>query len=150
MDCLTAQPDIDFDALIGTHATVTLVTKQGERPFDGIVTEARWLGAGENGHRYRLRLRPWFWLASLRRNQRIFHEKTVVEILQELLANYADADGMSVRLTADYPVLEYTVQYRESDMAFATRMMERHGIRYHFTHSQGWSRDGGDRHGGHP
>ncbi len=79
VDCLAAEPDVDFDALIGTHATVTLSTKQGERPFDGIVTEARWLGAGDNGHRYRLRLRPWFWLASLRRNQRIFHEKTVVE-----------------------------------------------------------------------
>ncbi|MDD7973097.1 contractile injection system protein, VgrG/Pvc8 family, partial [Roseinatronobacter alkalisoli] len=71
VECLAANDDIDFDALIGTHATVTLHDRQTERHFDGIVTEARWMGAGENGHRYRLRLQPWFKLASLRRNQRI-------------------------------------------------------------------------------
>jgi len=108
VDCLATSPDIDFDALIGTHATVTLGTRQGERPFDGIVTEARWLGAGENGHRYRLTLQPWFHLASLRRNQRIFHRKSVVQILEELLSAYAGAGALRVDLTADYPELEYT------------------------------------------
>ncbi|WP_081251767.1 contractile injection system protein, VgrG/Pvc8 family [Rhodovulum sulfidophilum] len=117
-DCLAATADLDFDRLIGTHATVTLTTKDGERPFDGIVTEARWLGSGDNGHRYRLRLRPWAFLASLRRNQRIFHNKTVIEILTELLSAYADAGALTVELANDYPELEYTVQYRESDLAF--------------------------------
>ncbi|MCE8419222.1 type VI secretion system tip protein VgrG [Rhodovulum sulfidophilum] len=136
-DCLAATADLDFDRLIGTHATVTLTTKEGERPFDGIVTEARWLGSGDNGHRYRLRLRPWAFLASLRRNQRIFHNKTVVEILTELLSAYADAGALTVELANEYPELEYTVQYRESDLAFACRMMERHGISYHFRHADG-------------
>jgi type VI secretion system secreted protein VgrG len=138
VDCLSTTPDIDFDALVGTHATVTLVTHRGEaRPFDGIVTEARWLGVGENGHRYRLTLKPWFWLATRRRNQRIFHDKTVVEILQELLAAYAGAGPLEVSVTGDYPKLEYTVQYRESDFAFASRMMERFGLSYHFQHEAG-------------
>jgi len=137
VDCLASVADLDFDALIGTHATVTLETRNGTRPFDGIVTEARWLGAGENGHRYRLRLRPWFWLASLRRNQRIFHNKTVVTIVQELLSTYADTGALVLRLSGSYPELEYTVQYRESDMAFACRMLERHGISYHFSHAEG-------------
>jgi type VI secretion system secreted protein VgrG len=137
VDCLAVTPDVDFDALLGTHATVTLVTRQGEQPFDGIVTEARWLGPGENGHRYRLTLKPWVWLASLRRNQRIFHRKTVVQILQELLAAYADAGALKLHLTAEYPELEYTVQFRETDLDFACRLMERHGISYHFQHAQG-------------
>lgn len=135
--CLAATPDIDFDALIGTHATVTLSNHETIRPFDGIVTEARWLGAGENGHRYQLRLQPWFWLASLRRNQRIFHAKTAVKILEELLGAYADAGKLQIETSGDYPELEYTVQYRESDMDFATRLMERHGISYHFRHEDG-------------
>ena len=137
VDCLAASPDIDFDALIGTHATVTLTTRTGDRPFDGIVTEAKWLGAGENGQRYRLILRPWVFLASLRRNQRIFHNKTVVQILEKLLGAYADAGALKPQLTADYPLLEYTVQFRESDLDFACRMMERHGISYHFQHHAG-------------
>jgi type VI secretion system secreted protein VgrG len=137
IDCLAVSADLDFDALLGTHATVTLENHQGKRAFDGIVTEARWLGAGDNGQRYRLRLQPWFWMASLRRNQRIFHNKTVVQILEELLAAYADVGKLVVETTTDYPTLEYTVQFRESDMDFACRMMERHGISYHFRHVAG-------------
>lgn len=137
VDCLSVQPDIDFDSVIGTHASVILRERDGgEKPFDGIVTEARWLGAGENGHRYRLSLKPWFYLATLRRNQRIFHNKTVVQILEELLAEYSGAGKLEVKLTAQYPVLEYTVQYRESDFAFAARLMERFGISYHFKHDE--------------
>ena len=94
---------------------------------------------GENGHRYDLTLRPWFWLASRRRNQRIFHDKTVVQILQELLSDYAQLGDPAVefQLSQDYPVLEYTVQYRESDLDFARRQMERHGISFHFRHAMG-------------
>jgi type VI secretion system secreted protein VgrG len=138
VECLAAHPDIDFDTLLGTHATVFLKTIKGvDVPFDGIVTEARWLGPGENGHRYQISLRPWVYLAGLRRNQRIFHKKTVVQILEELLGAYADVGQLDVRLSADYPELEYTVQYRESDLAFACRLMERFAITYTFLAAPG-------------
>ncbi|WP_103255612.1 type VI secretion system Vgr family protein [Tabrizicola aquatica] len=137
VDCLATSADLDFDKLLGTQASVTLSNRKSKRQFDGIVTEARWLGAGENGLRYRLRLQPWFWLAGLRRNQRIFHNRTVVQILEELLADYADAGRLVVETESDYPKLEYTVQFRESDLDFACRMMERHGISYHFRHHDG-------------
>ncbi|MFC3570114.1 type VI secretion system Vgr family protein [Paracoccus simplex] len=139
VEALATRNDLDFDALIGTHATVEIETRDGTQPFDGIVTQARWAGVGENGHRYDLTLRPWFWLASRRRNQRIFHDKTVVQILQELLADYAQLGDPAVefQLSQHYPVLEYTVQYRESDLGFARRQMERHGISFHFRHAPG-------------
>src|SRR5690606_3131439 len=88
---------------------------------------------------YDLTLRPWFWLASQRRNQRIFHDKTVVEIVQELLADYAGLGdpAFEFRSTRAYPVLEYTVQYRESDLDFVRRQLERHGISFHFRHDDG-------------
>jgi len=140
VEALSQDDNIDFDALIGTHATVTLKSfSNPEVPFDGIVTEATFAGLHENGWRYELTLRPWFWLAGRRRNQRIYHNKTVVEILDELLAPYSALGKPAVtkRLTESYPTLEYTVQYRESDLAFATRLMERFGITYHFEHSDG-------------
>ncbi len=138
VSCIAAASDVDFDSLIGTHATVDISTLQGgEQAFDGIVTEARWTGLTDHGDGYQLRLQPWFFLASLRRNQRIFHNKSVIEILEELLGAYADVGKTETRLSQDYPELEYTVQYRESDMDFACRMMERHGISYHFEHKSG-------------
>lgn len=84
-EALSTEQNLDFDALIGTHATVELTSQNhGVRQFDGIVTQAQWAGVGENGNRYNLILRPWTWLAGRRRNQRIFHNKTVVQILEEL------------------------------------------------------------------
>lgn len=105
--------------------------------FDGIVTQAKWSGVGESGNKYALTLRLWAWIASRRRNQRIFHNRTVEQILEELLKPYAGQGdpALLLKLTKDYPVLEYTVQYRESDRAFATRLMERFGISYHFVHA---------------
>ncbi len=140
IEALAARDDLDFDALIGTHATVEIAARDGGlRPFDGIITQGRWVGVGENGHRYDLTLVPWFWLAGRRRNQRIFHNKTVLQILQELLTDYAALGdpALELRLKRDYPTLEYTVQYRESDLDFARRQMERHGISFHFTHAAG-------------
>ncbi|RNF33643.1 type VI secretion system Vgr family protein [Paracoccus methylarcula] len=138
-EALATRDDLDFDRLIGTHATVEIEAHEVMRPFDGIVTSARWVGVGENGHRYDLTLRPWFWLAGKRRNQRIFHNKTVLEILQELFRDYAGLGDpvLEIRCSRDYPVLEYTVQYRESDLTFARRQMERHGISFHFRHGNG-------------
>lgn len=136
IEALSARDDLDFDALIGTHATVHLHSFDlPEVPFDGVIVEAQLLGAGENGWRYELILKPWFWLLSLRRKQQIYHEKTVVQILDEVFAPWDE--GVENRLAGDYPTLEYTVQYRESDMAFATRLMERFGINYHFAHQDG-------------
>lgn len=145
VEALSTEQNINFDELIGTHATVELESQNnGPRFYDGIVTQAQWAGAGDNGNRYNLTLRPWFWLAGQRRNQRIFPKTqkkegpsmNVVQILEELLGSYSALGNpaMKLKLTKSYPDLEYTVQYRESDLEFACRLMERFGISYHFTH----------------
>ncbi|SEW42171.1 type VI secretion system secreted protein VgrG [Cognatiyoonia koreensis] len=137
---LSTEQNLDFDKLIGTHASVAIESQDHEpRVFDGIVTQARWAGVGENGNKYKLILRPWFWLATRRRNQRIFHNKTVVQIIEELLADYSGLGKphLDVSLVNSYPELEYTVQYRESDFNFACRLMEKFGISYHFRHVAG-------------
>ncbi|MBS0123537.1 type VI secretion system Vgr family protein [Thetidibacter halocola] len=140
VEALSTDPDLKLDDILGTHAQVELLDRKGNSVwFDGIVTRVVWAGPYENGHRYDLELRPWFWLAGRKRNQRIFHEMSVDEILQELLQPYAalGQPHLSNKLTKSYPTLEYTVQYRESDLNFACRLMERFGITYAFRHEQG-------------
>jgi type VI secretion system secreted protein VgrG len=39
-------------------------------------------------------------------------------------------------LSETYPKWDYLTQYRESDFAFVSRIMERAGIYYYFTHTQ--------------
>ena len=139
VEALAANGALDFDHLLGTPATVSIDGHDGDRHFNGIVTQTRWAGLAENGHRYEVTLRPWCWLAGRRRNQRIFHDKTVVQILRELFAEYASlgSPALEFRLSEEYPALEYTVQYRESDLDFARRQLERAGISFHFRHDAG-------------
>jgi type VI secretion system secreted protein VgrG len=131
VEALSTRDDIDFDALVGTHATIEVDhPDHGTQAFDGIVTQARWVGIDETAYRYDFVLCPWIWIAGRRRNQRIFHEMSVVEILEELLGAYADlgSPAFETRLSKSYPTLEYTVQFSESDLDFACRMMEKFGI----------------------
>ncbi|WP_162618942.1 type VI secretion system Vgr family protein, partial [Tritonibacter mobilis] len=139
VEALSTQNTLDLSALLGTHATVEINHAQGVRAFDGIVCEAEQRGAFENGFRYDLTLRPWLHVASLRRNMRIFHNKTVIEIVQEVLSSYAALGNphLEVRVMDDYPVLEYTVQYGESDADFIRRQLERFGITWSWRHEAG-------------
>lgn len=136
IEALSMTANLNFDDGIGQNISVEVNThNHGKKWFDGILTEAQWLGVHEGGHLYRLVLRPWFWLAENRRNQRIFHEKTVADILDEVLSEYPGPHMLE--LTRSYPTLEYTVQFAESDMAFLQRLLSRHGISYHFQAEKG-------------
>ncbi|WP_052272296.1 type VI secretion system Vgr family protein [Leisingera sp. ANG-M7] len=139
VEALSAQGGLDLTALLGTHATIEIDHGKGSRAFDGIVCEARQRGAYENGFRYDLLLRPWLHVAGLRRNMRIFHNKTVIEIVEEVLGAYAGLGNphLEVQVSEDYPVLEYTVQYGESDADFVRRQLERHGITWSWRHEAG-------------
>ncbi|WP_342078300.1 type VI secretion system tip protein TssI/VgrG [Yoonia sp. SS1-5] len=140
VEALSLEANIDFDQLIGTHMTVELGTMHHDaRYFDGIVTEAEWVGTNETANVYRFQLRPWFWLADKRRNQRIFHNMTPDAIIGEVFSYWAGQCDAAVdtRLVETYPELEYTVQYQESDLNFVRRLMEQFGMSFHFKHEEG-------------
>ena len=65
-----ARSGSDGQAPMMRPATVTIDGHEGDRHFNGIVTQTRWAGLAEQGHRYEVTLRPWCWLAGRRRNQR--------------------------------------------------------------------------------
>lgn len=127
--------DIDFDKLIGQAGHVELDRgPSGKRMLHGVITEGEWLGVDHGLAHYRLVLRPWFWLLDKIADCRIFHDKTVLEIIRETFGRRGFSD-FRVATTYDYPVLHYTVQYRETDFNFLSRLMEQHGIYYYFEHT---------------
>jgi type VI secretion system secreted protein VgrG len=129
----------DFNRIIGRNCTVTLTDRAGEpRYFDGILTDVQLVGIEHEDFIYRMTLRPWLWLLSKRTNCLIFHEKTAPEIIDQIFKAHSDFAKVEQILEEDkYPVKEYCVQYRESDMAFVCRLMEEAGISYHFVHEKG-------------
>ena len=134
---LSADENINFDDAIGKNCTLKMNTLGGDvRHFDGILVEAQWLGVSLDAYAYRLVLRPWLWMLSQQSDSFIFSEKTAPEIISDIFGKHGFAK-FSNKLSRTYPKMEYTVQYRESDMAFVCRLMEQHGISYYFEHSEG-------------
>lgn len=138
VEAISHKVEPEFDQIIGRNCTVTLKPGVGEhRHFDGILTEAQLIGIEDRDYLYRLILRPWLWLLSKRTNCLIFHEKTAPQIIAEIFDAHPGLAVHEQVLTENYPVKEYCVQYRESDMAFVCRLMEENGISYHFRHEKG-------------
>ena len=60
----------------------------------------------------------------------------VKDIIKEALGDNSFGPIVDLMIE-DYPTLEYTVQYRETSLNFALRMMEKFGIYYYFKFDKG-------------
>ncbi len=137
VEAVSENGEIDFDQAIGQSCTVKLKTFQDkERFYDGILTEARWIGRKQDFFHYRLVLRPWLWLLGHKADCRIFLKKSVKDIIQDVFTKAGFSD-FEFRTQGDFGTIEYCVQYRETDLAFVSRLMEQFGIYYFFEHSDG-------------
>jgi len=137
VEAVSHDANLDFAPLLGKSATVSLKTVDGgERHFNGIVVEARWLGARQDNYAYTLVLRPWLWLLTRASDCRIFDNKDAKEIVKQVFTDRGFSDFRDAT-TQTPPKLEYCVQYRETDFAFVSRLMEEYGIYYFFEHEDG-------------
>src|SRR5205085_11481841 len=79
----------------------------------------------------------WLWLLSHNADCRIFQEQTAPDIIKQVFRDRGFND-FELQLDEDsYPKLEYCCQYRETDLNFVSRLMEKEGIYYFFKHSGG-------------
>ncbi len=137
VECLSEKGNVDFTPILGRNVSIEMKTIDPGHPprfFDGLLTEARethllWGGTG-----YILVLRPWIWLLGLRRNQKIFHQMTAPQIIESIFAAYGHT--YENKLQRDYPQLEYTVQYAETDLDFVNRLMSMFGISFVVLHDE--------------
>lgn len=128
---------IDVEKLLGTKATVKLLLAKGKyRYFNGWITAIDQGGSTGRFDVYRVDLRPWLWHLTLGADCRIFQEKTAVEIIEAVFADYS-SQQVEKKLTGSFRKRQYCVQYRESDFDFVSRLMEEEGIYYYFKHSDG-------------
>lgn len=136
VDLLSESKSIDPKALLGKNATVVVETEGGgKRYIDGIVTRFGMQGQDHRMFSYRARLSPWLWLATRKSDFKIFQNKTVPEIIEEVLAKYGHP--LDKKLNRSYRTWDYCVQYNETDCQFVSRLMEHEGIYYYHQHSAG-------------
>ena len=134
----------DLDALMGTPVLLELLTaasREALRPFHGHITKTERLGSNGGLARYAFTIEPWTSFLAHRRDSHLWVEKTVIEIIEDLISDYA-GQGQLVPLyrweladAARYSKRSLTVQYEESDLNFLERLLAEEGIAYHFEHS---------------
>ncbi len=137
LEMLSEQEDLSFDSIIGKNVTVRLTTVTGEpRCFNGFVSRFSQGGRGPDFTTYYAEVVPWLWFLTRVSDCRIFQNKKVPDIIEQVfrLRGY---HGFALRLHGQHPVREYCVQYRETDFAFVSRLMEEEGIFYFFEHENG-------------
>lgn len=130
---------VDLDKFIGKGIRVELQTGENKfRHFHQIIFSARDLGrtganAEDEAYGYEFELRPWIWAASRAEASRIFHKKSLEQILRTTFEVVTKFDGCKLEFSVRKPppVLEYTVQFNETNLNFALRLMEEFGLNYH-------------------
>ena len=134
---LACEDEIKFDDVVGKEALFTIQGDDEDRYLHGIVSEFQQAGGKGRFHIYRARIVPSLWLLSLEQDCRIFQNKTVEDIVKQILQDAGiTSDRFDFRLQDQYPPREYCVQYRETDLHFISRLLEEEGIFYFFEHSK--------------
>ncbi len=133
---LGSTEDINFEDLLGKNISIRLNLLQNKRYFNGYISSIS-QGVNEGRYaRYFATIHPWLWFLTRTADCRIFQNKTVPDIIKDILREqgYSDIhDG----LKGTHRTWDYCVQYRETDFNFISRLMEQEGIYYFFKHEQG-------------
>jgi type VI secretion system secreted protein VgrG len=122
--------------LIGADAEITLRDgHKHERLVHGMVASARVRVSDADHSEMVVEVRPFPFGLTVGRDNRAFQRSTVVDIVREVVAPVRGTKRFE--LGRSYHNRPYTVQYREDDWTFATRMLEDEGIYYWFDHAEG-------------
>lgn len=132
--------EVAFDKLLGQPVTVAVAMPDGKhRYFNGIVnrvsqgSEVPGPFGGPTFVQYAATVVPKVWLLTRKTQSRIFQQVSVPDILKKVFAGL-DVDW---QIQGTFHPRDYCAQYRETDWAFASRLMEEEGIFYYFRHSDG-------------
>lgn len=131
-------PEIDSRAMLQNTATFSITVSDAEIPVHGMLAGFEQLQEIDETVFYRAVLVPRLWQTSLYHENQLFLDKSVPEIIEEIL-NQAGltSNDYDLRLTGSYDPWEYICQFRETDFNFISRWMEREGIYYYFEQSDG-------------
>ncbi|AZE83281.1 VgrG protein [Pseudomonas orientalis] len=135
LQAVSENPDLDLEALL--HQPVYLDLGEADQGLHGVVYAIGRDSAGARLTRYHLTLAPRLACLAHRRDQRVFQQRSVPQIIASVLEQHGIlADAYAFELgPVIYPPRPFCVQYGETDLHFIQRLCEEEGIHYHFRHS---------------
>jgi len=124
---------LELADLAGAEGLLTVRSTEGEeRQVHGILWAVEMAGVARGKPSYRARLVPALQRLVHVRRSRVFQAMSVPDIVAKVLKEGKVEHRAS--LTGSYPPREFCLQYRESDLAFVSRLLEAEGIFYFFEH----------------
>jgi len=137
VDLLSPSASIDLKAVLGKPLALEIQTAGAPRFLNGQIVRFSMIGREGGTSRYtvyRATVRPWLWYLTRTSDNKIFQNKSVVDVLESVFGDYGFA--FEKKLSSSYRQWEYCVQYQETDFAFVSRLMELEGIYYYFKHDK--------------
>ncbi|VXB39346.1 Type VI secretion protein ImpA (modular protein) [Burkholderia sp. 8Y] len=110
----------------------------GVRTINGLITEVQQTGSDDRRVYYRFTVRPWLWLATQNRDNRVFQDMSVLEVTQSVLKNGNYKFPWKTRLAAValnnnvFPKRDFIRQFWQSDYEFLQQLWTEWGLYYHF------------------
>lgn len=134
IEVLSDTPAIPLETVIGKMVTIALQRDDGSlRYFNGHVFEFGFVRHDAGFSYYRMVLRPWLAFLHQRRNNFIFHGKTLEEQSRHILEACPMHDWRIRELGPD-EVMTDAVQFDESDHNYLHRRWEAQGWTYWYDH----------------
>ena len=135
LELSSESPDIDFAQLLDHTGVFTILrNEQPVRYVHGRVSSFVQRQSGLHRTRYQAVIEPDLARAGLRSNWRIFQQKTVPQIIEQMLrANHIT--HFEVIPGNNHQSREYCVQAGETDLQFIARLAAEEGLLYAFEHT---------------
>ncbi len=135
-------PELDIKSLVRKRAEIHLDWEQKKKRWYGMVASVSQVNAGipsitqEEGEygEYAIEVVPHFWMLTQKTNCKMFQWIGTPDILRMVLDARGMAGKYKMKLTQSYALREFCLQYRETDFAFLSRLMEEEGMYYYFYH----------------
>ncbi len=125
---------IEPENILGKAVTISVSQNETEkRYFSGIISQFSQGNRSTHYSYYYATIVPHVWVLTQNVQSRIFQQISVPDILRRVFADFE----VLYEIQGDFKQRNYCVQYRESDFAFASRLMEEEGIYYYFVHEGG-------------
>ncbi len=131
---LSTNAYLEAEPLLGQPASLQITLADGEQEsIGGEICAVSVLGSDGGLARYRLRISPWIWRLEHVRNSRVWQDKTIVEIVDEVFASYRPVarwrwSANTASYMATVPSRSYCCQYRERDLDFVRRLLAEEGL----------------------
>jgi type VI secretion system secreted protein VgrG len=137
LELASEKAPIRLESIIGQPVTVSMTLSDGSKRYlNGFVSQFAQTGQDAQAIYYHAEMVPWLWFLSQTSDCRIFQNKTVPEIVTQIFQDFGFRDFRSA-LQGTYERLDVAMQYRETELNFISRLMEREGMFYFFEHEQG-------------